>query len=192
MKKLISIFLISIFIQACSHKSINENSLHNEEVIRLLQDSITKISNKDIYFIEIPFSKLLSLYQSDSINFESQISQLGYSKKSSYIFSKEGSEIQIEGIGIGLYMFHNIPMLFRDHELDWLIYTFPIDKLSYYKTSILKEGDFTILYRQESEYIDKYNVNYINEVYVDKIRKLEYKISYYKSYGKLMISERSY
>lgn len=190
MKQVLSLLCVFMLF-SCNDNSKDElNKLTNE--INVLQDSISKLSSSNNNFIEIPLSQLVTLFNSDSLIFNSSIRDLGFYSVENLLYFKNGFKPETKDIGIGHFMFHNIPMLTRAYDVDWLIYTFPINKLSYYKTAILEKGRFTQLYEQESKYIDKYNANYINEIYVDKINKLEYELSFYKSYCKIRISKREY
>ncbi|NDV93483.1 hypothetical protein D0T84_00935 [Dysgonomonas sp. 521] len=193
MKKLLLVLpLISFFISGCSTSNKNQSDVltHKADSLHNVIQEITK--NEDNY-IEIPFSKLISLFNSDSLHFDKSIKDIGFNRnENSILYFKDGFRVDTKGIGIGHFMFHNIPMIFRTYDVDWLTYTFPINRLSYYKTSILEKGEFTKLYEQEVVFIDKYNINFVREVYVDRISKLEYEVSYYKDYGKIRISTRNY
>lgn len=192
MKKLLFMLPLIVFFISCYSPNTNQPEELTHKVDSL-QNVIEELSKNETNYIEIPFSKLISLFDSDSLLFDKSIKELGFScNEDAILYFKEGFKAETKGIGIGHFMFHEIPMILRTYDIDWLIYTFPINRLSYYKTSILEKGQFTKLYEQEVVFIDKYNINYVNEVYVDRINKLEYQLSYYKNYGRIRISKRDY
>jgi hypothetical protein len=197
MKKYFFILIILI-IYSCSdgiriREQVDIQYAFNK--INSLENIISELTVKDKNYIKIPFSKLRMMFKEDSVSFNKSMMDIGFTKENDYgiIYAKKEilrDTTLIHNIGVGLFMFHDIPMILRIENC--LIYTFPIDRLSYYKTAILESGPFTKLYEQESNYMDMYNVNYILEVYVDRFSKLEYQLKYYKNYGSIEISERDY
>jgi hypothetical protein len=190
-KSILLLAVLPLLFSGCNDDENKEfDTLTNK--ISILQNEIDSIRNINSEYIEIPFSKLVMLFNLDSLKFNSSIRELGFESESNFIYFKNGFNPSTKGIGVGHFMFHDIPMVLKHYEPGRLICTFPIEKLAYYKTAILEKGKFTELYEQESKYIDIYNTNYIREVYIDRISKLEYQLGYYGSYASITIMDRDY
>ncbi len=180
-------------VSACSNNADSSEKTTFVQQIDSLENVISDLSSPHADFIDIPFSKLLSLYEQDSTSFKASIEALGFENFGS-IHAKKGAfskeSLKGKGIGIGRYMFHELPTLVRIEGANLLIYTFPIEKLSYYKTAILEKG--ATRFYEYIGYADKYDAHYISEMYVNRNEREEYTLEYYKGYGSLRIEKRNY
>ena len=183
------IFLLILLSAGCESKT---NSVG--DIARV--DSISNSEKSD--FIEIPFSKLKRLAESDSITFLKEVASLGLKSNDNFIFAKEDVLKQykdtIGTIGIGRYFFHEIPVLVKPtFDSKSIYYSFPVQYLSTYKHSMLQNsGRFFKIGEQKAEYHDVYKAPYIQETYVDLIAKMEFEYMIYKNYAMLIIRERDY